>query len=240
MADNQPLANLMLTDNYIYISHLDKEPIPKGYKEVMLGGETQSVNRAVSGGNIGPTFWVIPTYPDAISDSMTSNFQNTNALGRSAPVYTYQNSGPRTVQVNISLHRDIMDQANIGISNVPLLEDSRGVLEDYTDSLIRALQSIALPKYNLNNKLIEPPLVAVRLANEVFIKGIVTGNVGTNYKLPILSNNRYACVTIGFQVAEVDPYDSTTVFKNGTFRGMVNTFRRTESNGIVEQRMGEW
>lgn len=238
--NNQPLASLMLTDNYIYISHLEGEPIPAGYKEVMIGGNQIRAGQAIRTGNISPVFWVIPTYPDAISDSMQSNFQSTNALGRSAPVYTYQNSGPRTVQIDISLHRDIMDQANIGISNVPLLQDSKGILEDYTDSLIRALQSIALPKYNLTNKLIEPPLVAVRLSNEIFIKGVVISAIGTTYQMPILSNNRYACVKIGFTVAEVDPYDSTTVFKNGTFRGMVNTFRQTESNGVIEQRMGTW
>ena len=239
--NTSPLASMMLTDNYIYISHLEGEPIPAGYKEVMIGEDP--VKQDLPGGataNISPVFWVIPTYPNAISDSMQSNFQPTNALGRSAPVYTYQNSGPRTVQIDISLHRDIMDQANIGISNVPLLQNSQGILEDYTDSLIRALQSIALPKYNLTNKLIEPPLVAVRLSNEIFIKGVVTSAIGTTYQMPILSNNRYACVKIGFQVSEVDPYDSTTVFKNGTFRGMVNTFRRTESNGVIEQRMGTW
>lgn len=193
-----------LPENYIYISHLDGVTVSKEAKA--LGA---------------PTYWILPCYPDEISDSMQSNFTPTNALGRSAPVYTYDNSGPRTVQISVALHRDIMNDVNIGRSNATLENG-----EDYVDSLCRALQSIALPKYNLSNKMIEPPLVAVRLANEVFIKGVVTGAVGLDYRLPILENDRYACMALSFPISEVDPYDATSVYTNGTFRGVVNTMRK--------------
>ena len=89
---------------------------------------------------------------------MGSTFGETTALGRSAPVYTYGRSGPRTVQIEIKLHRDMMDDVNYGVSNVDLQNG-----EDYIDSLIRALQAIAVPKYNASNKAVEPPLVALRL-----------------------------------------------------------------------------
>ena len=125
----------VLDDNYIYISHLDEKF----------------------------QFWKLPTWPDTVTDTMQSNFTPTNALGRTAPVYTFSNSGPRTVQIAIPLHRDIMDDVNIGISNVFLGEG-----EDYVDNLLKALQAIALPKYNLQNKAIEPPMVAIRLSNEIF------------------------------------------------------------------------
>ena len=104
---------------------------------------------------------------------MQSTFTPTTALGRTAPVYTFSNSGPRTVQIELELHRDIMDDVNTGISNSQLGEG-----EDYVDNLLRALQSIALPKYNLTNKAVEPPLVALRLGNEIFIKGVVTSGIG--------------------------------------------------------------
>lgn len=151
---------------------------------------------------------------------MESTFTDTNALGRSAPVYTFSNAGPRTVQINIPLHRDIMDEENYNVSNVEL---SAG--EDYVESLIRALQSIAVPKYNLTNKAVEPPLVAVRLGEEIFIKGVVTSAIGIEYKKPILSNGKYACIELSITISEVDPYDATTVFQNGSFRGVVNTMR---------------
>ena len=183
----------VLPDNYLYISHLDEDF----------------------------QFWRLPCCPDTISDSMSSTFTPTNALGRSAPVYTYSNSGPRTVQIELKLHRDMMDDVNIGISNAQIKTG-----EDYIDSLVRALQAIAVPKYNLSNKAVEPPLVALRLANEVFIKGIVTSNIGITYKLPLLSNGKYAQIALSLQVTEVDPYDATSVFTNGSFRGVVKTLKR--------------
>lgn len=192
-----------LPDNYLYISHLDGEPV--NGKFTGLGA---------------PVYWILPCYPDAMSDSMNSNFTPTNALGRSAPVQTYNNSGPREVQIDIALHRDLMDDLNFGVSNAEV-----HLGEDYVDSLIRAVQAIAVPKYNISDKAIEPPLVAVRLANEVFIKGIVTGSVGVTYEKPILSNNRYAMAKLSFKITEVDPYDSSAVYKNGTFRGVVGTLR---------------
>lgn len=183
----------VLPDNYLYISHLDEDF----------------------------QFWRLPCCPETISDSMSSTFTPTNALGRSAPVYTYSNSGPRTVQIELKLHRDMMDDVNIGVSNAQIKTG-----EDYIDSLVRALQAIAVPKYNLSNKAVEPPLVALRLANEVFIKGIVTSNIGITYKLPLLSNGKYAQIALSLQVTEVDPYDATSVFTNGSFRGVVKTLKR--------------
>ena len=152
---------------------------------------------------------------------MSSSLQETSALGRSAPVMTYGHSGPRQVQIDLKLHRDMMDDVNVGVSNAAL---EKG--EDYIDNLIRALQSISVPKYNLNNKAVEPPLVAIRLSNEVFIKGIVNGSIGLTYRLPILSNGKYAEVSLSLQITEVDPYDASTVFKNGSFRGVVKTLKK--------------
>ena len=97
--------------------------------------------------------------------------------------------------------------------------------EDYVDSLIRALQSISVPKYTLTNKAIEPPLVAVRLSNEVYIKGIVTGSIGIEYEMPIISGGKYAQVRLSITITEVDPYDASSVFSNGSFRGLVQTLR---------------
>jgi len=193
MARRDREINRVLEDNYIYISHLDE----------------------------GFQFWKLPTWPDTISDTMQSNFQATNALGRTAPVYTFNNAGPRTVRIDIPLHRDIMDDVNTGISNSELGEG-----EDYVDNLLRALQSIAVPKYNLKNKAVEPPLVALRLGNEIFIKGIVSGSVGVEFAKPILSNGKYAEIKIALEISEVDPYDATTVFQNGGFRGVVQSLRK--------------
>ena len=194
---NEVLKNYVLPDNYIYISHLDD-----------IGGEEFK-------------YWILPFYPDSFSDTMQSTFTDQNALGRSAPVYTFSNSGPRTVRIEINLHRDMMDDANAGISNVRLQDG-----DDYIDSLVRALQSIAVPKYNLTNKAVEPPMVALRLGKQLFIKGVVTSGIGITYTKPILDNDKYSQVSLSIEIAEVDPYDATTVYQNGSFRGEVKTLKQ--------------
>jgi len=196
-----PTDTYPFPDNYIYISHLDE----------------------------GLKFWRIPCWPDAISDTMQSNFATTTALGRSAPVYTFSNAGPRTVQITIALHRDIMDDVNTGVSNSEL-----AMGEDYIDNLVNALRAIAVPRYNLSNKAVEPPLVALRLGREVFIKGVVTSGIGIDFTKPILKNDRYAQVNLSLAISEVDPYDATSVYQNGGFRGVVQTFKGSHptQNGI--------
>ena len=182
-----------LLENYIYISHLGDD------------GE----------------YLVIPTTPDSIQDTMQSTFVSQNALSRSAPVWTYSNSGPREIQITLNLHRDMMDDVNIGVSNI-----TPDIGEDYIDVFTRKLQSISVPKYNLSNKMVEPPMVAIRFGEEVFIKGIVTGPLNVTYTKPILSNNKYSQVTISFTVYETDPYDATTIAKNGSFRGLTRGLRK--------------
>lgn len=182
-----------LPENYIYISHL---------------------------GDNGKYF-IIPSSPDSIQDSMSSTFASENALSRSAPVFTYSYSGPRTVVINLDLHRDMMDDVNLGASNISLEEG-----EDYIDTLIKSLQAISVPKYNVTNKAVEPPTVAVRFGEEIFIKGIVSGNISVTYAKPILNNGKYALVTVGFTVTETDPYDASTIASNGSFRGLTRGLRK--------------
>ena len=199
MATKESIFSRILPDCYLYISHLDED-----YQ-----------------------YWMLPGYPDEISDNMNSSFGESTALGRSAPVYTYSNSGPRSIQINLEFHRDMFDEINrTAGGKVKKFPDDEGTGgDDMADAFVKALQAIALPKYNLSNKAIEPPLVAIRLGREVFIKGIVNGGVRVTYKKPILVDERYAIVGVSFTVIEVDPYDATTVFKNGSFRGLTATLR---------------
>jgi hypothetical protein len=189
MATNDSIFNRILPDCYLYISHLDEE-----FK-----------------------YWMLPGYPNEVTDSMPSNFVASTALGRSAPVYTFSNSGPRSVTISLSFHRDMFEEMPTNV--VP--HDG----EDKAESFIHALQAIAVPKYNLSNKAIEPPLVAVRLGREVFIKGVVTSGISITYGKPILVNEKYATMQVSFTISEVDPYDATTVFQNGSFRGLTATLR---------------
>lgn len=187
---NDDVFSRILPDCYLYISHLDEE-----FK-----------------------YWQLPGYPDEVTDQMNSTFTENTALGRSAPVYTFSNSGPRSINISLNFHRDMFEEMP---SNVVPRDG-----EDKAESFIHALQAIAVPKYNLSNKAIEPPLVAIRLGREVFIKGIVSGSVSVTFGKPILVNEKYATMKVNFTVSEVDPYDSTTVFQNGSFRGLTATLRQ--------------
>lgn len=168
-------------------------------------------------------FIKLPVYPENITDNMQSTFAQTDALSRSAPVFTYSNSGPRSMQFQFQFHRQFLDEVNSeGNSNASLNVD-----EDYTDALIRKIQAAALPSYNQNAMQVVPPMVAVRIGagEDIFIKGIVNGGVTVSYSPPILKNGRYALISIGFTVYEVDPYDAETVAQLGSFRGITQAFK---------------
>lgn len=163
---------------------------------------------------------VLPEYPDSVSDKMQSNFQSTNALSRTAPVFTYSNSGPRSVQIQLHLHRDMMDDVNYDTSNLKVEID-----EDYVDALIRNLQSIALPSYSVADKMVNAPMVAVKLGEEIFVKGVVIGGVSIEYQKPIMVGNRYAQVNLSFEVYETEPFDANSVSQLGSFRGITSQFK---------------
>ena len=169
-------------------------------------------------------FIVLPTYPETIQDTLSATFASTSALARSAPIFSYSYSGPRSMQISLSLQREMMEQINYQNSNINLSEVKIG--DDYVDTMINELQAIALPKYASSAKMVNPPMVAVRFGNDVYIKGIVDGGVTITYEGPILPNNKYSIVKVSFVVKEVDPWDADTVVQYGSFRGLSTTLER--------------
>ena len=163
---------------------------------------------------------LLPEWPDSIMDKMGSTFASTNALSRTAPVFTYSHSGPREVQVQLHLHRDMVRDLNINYAKWGLDEG-----EDFVEALIRKLQAIALPKYNASSRAVVPPMIAVKFGKDIFIKGVVNSGVSIEYQKPILDDDRYAQVVLNFSVYEVEPYDAVSVAKEGSFRGITRAFR---------------
>lgn len=190
------MRTVNLVDNYIYIYQLDK-------------------------------YLILPTYPETINDSLGSTFMSTNPLSRTAPIQSYAYSGPRTVQVSFELHRDLVSQLNY--NNLGFIDSIMNDLQsdDYVDTLIKYLQAMALPSfkaasdaYDVITKMVNPPMVAVRWGNTVFIKGIVSGNVGVSWSGPIDSNGKYMTANINFSIIEVDPQDADSIAKWGSMRGL--------------------
>lgn len=190
--------NYKLPDAYIYLYHTDE-------------------------------YFILPQYPEAIADMIESNFSSQNALARTAPVFSYTNSGPRTLQVTFKLHRDMMNSINRDGSNVKFNSGDDiiySINDDYVDVLIKKLQSIALPRYSAADKLVNPPRVAIRFGEDIFIKGVVaSGGISVGYDLPLLSNKKYAQVTISFTISETQPYDADSVGSLGSLRGLTASFQ---------------
>ena len=166
-------------------------------------------------------FVIIPSYPDSITDSLSASFSSETPMLRTSPIFSYTKSGPRSMNVSITLFRDMMSQINTGKSNLTL-----EIGDDYVDTIIKQLQAIALPRYASANKMVDPPLVAVRFGNEIFIKGIVSGGVTTSFQKPIIKGDKYEQVTITFEIQEVAPYDALSVQQNGLMRGLNTTLER--------------
>lgn len=166
-------------------------------------------------------FVIIPVYPESVSDSMSASFSQTQPPARSAPIFSYSNSGPRQVQISLKLHREMMAMINRDNSTLKLK-----VGDDYVDTLVKQLQAVSVPAYDASSKMVDPPLVAVRIGNEIFIKGVVLSGLSVTYETPILTGDKYAQVTVSFTVAEVDPYDAETVASVGSYRGIDTTLER--------------
>lgn len=186
-----------MIDNYIYLYHVSDSSGKEG------------------------TVIVMPSYADSVTDTMPVNYSTETPLARSAPIYSYTSSGPRTVQVSFQLHRDMMKQINFKVSNASVT-----LKDDYVDLLIKYVQAAALPNYSTASKMVNPPVIALRLGNDIFIKGVISGTVGVTYNYPILKNGKYASVSISFAVSEIDPYDATDVMKTGSFRGLSTSLER--------------
>lgn len=167
------------------------------------------------------TFIVIPAYPENFTDSMRVEYSQETPLMRSAPIFSYSSSGPRQLDVNIPMHREMMQQINYGVSNANV-----AMHDDYVDELIKQIQAAALPTYASSSKMVDPPLVAIRFGNEIFCKGVISGDVRVTYDVPVLQNGKYAQVSLGFTIMEVDPYDALTVQKTGSFRGLDTSLER--------------
>ena len=90
---------------------------------------------------------------------------------------------------------------------------------DYVDILINQVRGAALPKFSSAEKMVNPPVVAVRFGKDIFCKGVVTGGVSVTYGLPILSDGRYAMATIQFTINEILPFDADTAMRMGGYRG---------------------
>lgn len=184
------MSRFNLIENYIYIYQLD-------------------------------AYLILPVYPDRLTDSLGSTFASTNALARTAPIYSYSYSGPRTVTVTLELNRDLINETNI--NNDSFSDKVISIGDDYIDTLVNYLQAMALPAYKAQEasaKTVNPPMVAVRFGNTLFVKGIVSGNITLYWSGGVGKDGKYKDISLSFTVLETDPQDADSIAKWGSFRGL--------------------
>lgn len=164
---------------------------------------------------------VLPAFTDKVVDQVTPNYAPEVPLQRSAPIFSYSGmSTGRSLSFTFQFHRELMNEINYAVSNInPKAGD------DYVDTLIKYLQSAGYPEYSASTKQVNPPMVAVRLGNDIFIKGVVNGAVGVTYGFPILANGKYADISLSITVSEFDPYSASDIQKAGSYRGVSTSLK---------------
>lgn len=157
---------------------------------------------------------IIPQFPESVSDSMSAKFNNTEILGRSAPIVTYSGSGPRQVSIALKLHRDML--ADVNLTNVTFLGEAIDP-EEAINILIRTMEAAVLPKYVDATKAINPPVISVRIGRDIYIKGVCS-RVQHEWNGPI-RDDRYLQCDISFDVQEYNAYDAKLAKTLGKYRG---------------------
>lgn len=168
-------------------------------------------------------FMVLPTFPETINDNLQARFATTEVLARSAPIQSYSSSGPRSVGFSFKLHRDLMNQINYGASNMIVPKN-----DDYLDTFINCVQALSVPEYTDATRMVNPPMVAVRIGDQVFIKGVMS-NAQLTYELPLVQikgKTKYAVVSISFDIQETDAYTASYIAEHGSFRGLSTSLER--------------
>ena len=80
------------------------------------------------------------------------------------------------------------------------------------EELIDNLEGLVLPDYESANKIVNPPIVSLKIRDEIYIKGVVTGTVGKTFNLPLLNYGgqyKYALVSLNFSISEIQPYSAS-------------------------------
>lgn len=155
----------------------------------------------------------IPVMPDPISNTLGVSFSQEKILGRSAPQITFSNSGPRTQNVTLVLHRQLM-----------ALENNRN--EDVVDDLINALQASTLPKYADSYRAVIPPSILLRFGNESCIRGVVQDSISIQSSGAWLKNGKMSIETVSFSIVEIQPFSAEYAYQNGLLRSISTDLKR--------------
>ena len=143
------------------------------------------------------TLFVLPTYPDDVSDSVDAQWGTVPVLGRPVPVATFTGTGYRSVSFSFDVHREMLGDTNVS------------VIEDF---LFGIKQAVYPSDINFEENKVEytgfVPRVATVKLGAFFVKGYIT-SVGHTWKKPLVYNEetktyQYQLCTISMSINGVD------------------------------------
>lgn len=162
----------------------------------------------------------IPTYAEEIDISQKASFSQSKPLGAPNDIYSFGGSGPRTVRRSLLLDRDMMQ-----------IMGAEGLVGtgDPIETLIRAMECTCVARYADARKMIDPPLVTYKEANEVTITGVVLG--GVNIKAyGGWKDGRKRTYSMELNISEIEQYDAQTIMAIGQYRGLSATLMQRMAN----------
>ncbi|AWD93029.1 hypothetical protein HSE3_gp077 [Bacillus phage vB_BceM-HSE3] len=151
--------------------------MPEEKKPVRLTPDRDPITGLVYNMNTGTKF-EFPAMPDEISDNENAQFEDQAIAGRSAPIFNYSSSGPRSVSFSITLHDDYCKD---------------GIL-----ATVNKFKALVYPSYR---ELIASPKCYIRIGD--FIRCIcVVESVDVTWKKPY-RNGIYIVADVNISLKEV-------------------------------------
>jgi hypothetical protein len=160
----------------------------------------------------GETF-NIPVTPENLANSYQSKFSLEEIMNRTAPKASFSGSGPRTLQVNLTIHSQLYALDN---PDQP----------DLTKGLIKALCACSYPEFDASSYKITPPRVLIKFGEACTIRGVITSGVSCTYSGPWLKDGTMAIATISFTVTELDQLSASFIQEFGANIPIPTDFER--------------
>lgn len=155
----------------------------------------------------------IPTYGSEINVTQNASYSHTKPLGAPNDIYSFAGSGPRTMNRTIEIDRDTIQILNAN----GLTGDG-----DPIETLLRALESCCVANYSDARRMINPPIVTYKEAQEITITGVIVGSITTSARGGWI-NGRKRNYSIQLVITEIEQYDAQSIMQTGHYRGLNNT-----------------
>lgn len=189
----------------------------------------------------------LPIYPDNVTESISSNWETQNVLGRSAALSAYANTSLKSVNFSLDLHRDLMTgsfshntNTLLGVSASGLRNQAAGLQKQtsrgpfatrtwYTNAN-KMLQICCYPQYT-SSGLIPPTTYFV--FGQMILKGYVT-SYSTTWKKPIL-NTFYGWNSVNISM---ECYPDTIVSAKNIISGVGAASTQNTYNTVFPNNVG--